>query len=75
MRKLKHLLNRPRLGYDAATVARFVGRARAGDIILMHDGGAEQPATLGAIDQALATLAARRLRCVTVSELLAAHSG
>jgi peptidoglycan-N-acetylglucosamine deacetylase len=61
-------------GYDAATVARFVGRARGGDIILLHDGGAERPATLGAIDQALAALASRRLRCVTVSELLAAPS-
>jgi peptidoglycan/xylan/chitin deacetylase (PgdA/CDA1 family) len=62
-------------GYDAATVARFVGGARGGDIILMHDGGPERPATLGAIDHALASLAARRLRCITVSELLAAHSG
>ncbi len=62
-------------GYDAARVAHFVGRARGGDIILMHDGGAERPATLGAIDRALAAIAARRLRCVTVSELLAAHSG
>ena len=90
MRKLKHRLNRPLLRvlaarcavmwsvdsgdtrvHGAATVVRFVGRARSATpssctTARLAAGEA------GAIDQALA---AWRLHCVTVSELLAAHGG
>jgi peptidoglycan/xylan/chitin deacetylase (PgdA/CDA1 family) len=57
-------------GYDAESIARFVGRARGGDIVLLHDGGPDRPAMLGAIEQSLQALTSRGLECVTVSQLL-----
>jgi peptidoglycan/xylan/chitin deacetylase (PgdA/CDA1 family) len=52
-------------------------KANAGVIVLMHDGdqitpGDHRSATVRALDEALPLLAQRGLRCVTVSELIAA---
>ena len=52
-------------------VAEVVGRARPGDIVLMHDGGAHRPRTIEATRLIVNTLGARGYRFVTVSQLLA----
>jgi peptidoglycan/xylan/chitin deacetylase (PgdA/CDA1 family) len=45
-------------------------RARPGAIVLMHDGGLERPATLGALETVLPRLRTKGYELVTVSELL-----
>jgi peptidoglycan-N-acetylglucosamine deacetylase len=56
-------------------VHEVVGRARPGDIVLMHDGGEHRPRTLEATRRILEELTARGYRFVTVSELFAASVG
>jgi peptidoglycan-N-acetylglucosamine deacetylase len=53
-------------------VGEVVGRARPGDIVLMHDGGEHRPRTLEATRRIVEDLAGRGYRFVTVSDLLAA---
>lgn len=53
-----------------AIYSRIVGKARAGSIILMHDGGGSRSQTLTALPRVIDTLRARGYRFVTVSELL-----
>ncbi len=60
---------------DADRIARRVlGRIRAGDIVLMHDGhdllGRHRPATAAALPEILWSLRERGLRPVTVSDLI-----
>ena len=55
-------------------VASVTAAAAPGAIILMHDGGSERPATLGALETLLPRLRADGYELVTVSELLAPAS-
>ncbi len=55
-------------------VASVTAAAAPGAIVLMHDGGAERPATLGALETLLPRLRAEGYELVTVSELLAPTS-
>jgi peptidoglycan/xylan/chitin deacetylase (PgdA/CDA1 family) len=59
------------LGYSGIEIARFVCRARSGDIILLHDGGKTRPNTLEATERALVALRGKGFGFLTVSELLA----
>lgn len=59
-------------GYSADRIARFAGRARRGDIVLFHDGGARRLNTLQATAATLVELERRGLRAGTVSDLLTA---
>lgn len=45
-----------------AIAGRVLGRVRSGDVILMHDGGGNRSQTVAALEQVLATLAARGYR-------------
>jgi peptidoglycan/xylan/chitin deacetylase (PgdA/CDA1 family) len=59
-------------GFAADRVAHeVIAHVRSGDVVLMHDGGDERPATLGATARILEALAGQGYRFVTVSELLA----
>jgi peptidoglycan/xylan/chitin deacetylase (PgdA/CDA1 family) len=52
-------------------VAHIVERGmRRGAVVLFHDGGGRHPGTLQALDRALATLAARGVASIQMSELL-----
>ena len=62
-------------GYSARRVAHFVSRARNGDIVLLHDGGDERPATISGVRDGLAELTRQGFRCVTVSQLLSTSRG
>ncbi len=58
---------------DPDAIVRNVLRwARAGSIVLFHDGGAAKPGTVEALDRVLGEVEARGLAPVTVSELLRA---
>jgi len=58
-------------GGTAASIAALVGRqARPGSIVLLHDGGGDRSATVGAVRLLLPALAAQGYRIVTVSQLL-----
>jgi peptidoglycan/xylan/chitin deacetylase (PgdA/CDA1 family) len=69
----------------AATVAEVLGAIQPGDIVALHDGRNARDTdadslptrenTVAAVADILDGLAARGLRCVTVSELLAAAGG
>jgi peptidoglycan/xylan/chitin deacetylase (PgdA/CDA1 family) len=60
-------------GVAAETVARRIGDARPGDIVLLHDAGGDgRGRTVLALPAALDVLRRRGLASVTVSELLAA---
>ena len=72
-----------RRGYDTQTadaevvLRRLTRNLAAGDILLLHDGLAARaadgtPVILAVLPKLLAELAGRRLRCVTLSEGLAA---
>ena len=54
----------------SAVYSRVVGAARAGSIILMHDGGGPRGGTLEALPRIIDTLRARGYRFATVSALL-----
>ena len=58
-----------RPGADAI-VSRAVGGAKPGSIILMHDGGGDRSQTVAALPRIIRGLRARRLRLVTVPQLL-----
>jgi peptidoglycan-N-acetylglucosamine deacetylase len=45
-----------------AIAGRVLGQVRSGDVILMHDGGGNRSQTVAALEQVLATLAARGYR-------------
>lgn len=53
-----------------AIYSRVVGAARAGSIVLMHDGGGDRSETLGALPEIIDTLRGRGYRFATVTELL-----
>ncbi len=55
---------------SGAVYSRVVGAARAGSIILMHDGGGNRSGTLAALPAIIDTLRARGYGFATVSELL-----
>ena len=55
-----------------AILDRALAGVRPGSIVLLHDDRPELVATAVAVDALLAELARRRLRAVTVSELLGA---
>jgi peptidoglycan/xylan/chitin deacetylase (PgdA/CDA1 family) len=55
---------------SGAVYSRIVGAARAGSIVLMHDGGGPRGGTLAALPSIIDTLRARGYRFATVSELL-----
>ena len=60
------------VGFTADRVGReVIANVRSGDVVLMHDGGDERPATLAATARILEKLGGRGYRFVTVSELLA----
>jgi peptidoglycan-N-acetylglucosamine deacetylase len=61
--------------YAPKVTARRIARAvlshvKAGSIVLMHDGGGDRTATVAALRQILAGLAAKHLRAVTITQLL-----
>jgi peptidoglycan-N-acetylglucosamine deacetylase len=61
--------------YVHPVTARHIARAvlthiKAGSIVLMHDGGGDRTATVAALRQILAGLAAMHLKAVTVTQLL-----
>ena len=59
-------------GFSSDRIVREVaGGIRAGDIVLMHDGGARRESTLTATREIVALLGRQGYRFVTVSELLA----
>jgi peptidoglycan/xylan/chitin deacetylase (PgdA/CDA1 family) len=58
------------LGRDEI-VASITAGAAPGAIVLMHDGGLERPATLGALETVLPRLRAQGYELVTLTELLA----
>jgi peptidoglycan/xylan/chitin deacetylase (PgdA/CDA1 family) len=62
-------------GYSARWVARFVRRSRSGDIVLLHDGGDDRPATISGVRDGLTELTRRGFRFVTVSQLLSTGRG
>ena len=53
-----------------AIYRRAVGGARAGSIVLMHDGGGYRQQTLSALPRIIQTLQSRGFELVTVSEIL-----
>ncbi len=55
---------------SAAVYSRVVGAARAGSIILMHDGGGDRSGTLAALPGIIDTLRARGYKLETVTQLL-----
>ncbi len=55
---------------SGAVYSRVVSAARAGSIVLMHDGGGDRNGTLAALPQIIDTLRSRGYRFATVSELL-----
>lgn len=63
-------------GYSPAGITRAVtSKAKAGAIILLHDGGGRRSETLAATEEILGALRARGFECVTVSELLGSGNG
>jgi peptidoglycan-N-acetylglucosamine deacetylase len=60
-------------GGAAETIAaRVTEKVQPGDIVLLHDAATDFAGTVGAVTLVLEAFRARGLRCVTVSELLAA---
>ncbi|MCL6595012.1 MAG: polysaccharide deacetylase family protein [Firmicutes bacterium] len=57
---------------SGAIVRRVLGRLRPGDIVLMHDGGADRSQTVEATRQLLPALRARGYEMLTLDELVAA---
>jgi len=57
-------------GYSSEAVARFIGSARGGDIVLLHDGGDRRLSTLAGLERALDTFARAGVLLTTVSDLL-----
>jgi peptidoglycan/xylan/chitin deacetylase (PgdA/CDA1 family) len=53
-----------------AIVSNVLTRARAGAIVIMHDGGGNRDQTAAALPQIITGLRKRRLRLVTVAQLL-----
>jgi peptidoglycan/xylan/chitin deacetylase (PgdA/CDA1 family) len=51
-----------RLPGAAAIAGRVLGRVRAGDVVLLHDGGGNRTQTVAALEQVLASLSARGFR-------------
>jgi peptidoglycan-N-acetylglucosamine deacetylase len=54
----------------AAIYSRVVSAARAGSIVILHDGGGDRSETVAALPRIIRTLKGRGLRLVTVSTLL-----
>lgn len=54
----------------SGSIAATAGRAGAGSIVLMHDGGGPRSQTVAALPSILSSLRSRGLRPVTVSKLL-----
>jgi peptidoglycan/xylan/chitin deacetylase (PgdA/CDA1 family) len=53
-----------------AIVSNVLTRARAGSIVIMHDGGGERSQTIAALPQIINGLRQRHLSLVTVAQLL-----
>jgi peptidoglycan/xylan/chitin deacetylase (PgdA/CDA1 family) len=58
-----------------AIIAKRALAARAGDVILLHDGGGDRSRTVAALPRILRGLRARGLRVVTASQLLRLAQG
>ena len=61
-------------GPSSATIySRVVSAAHSGSIVLMHDGGGNRSATVGALPRIISTLKGRGYELVTVTDLLGEH--